>query len=347
MDSRAKDAAALHGREGNTATSAGAPAAFGALLRSLMAERGMSLRGLARELHYDVGHLSKVSRDMRAPSPELARRADTFLGAGGRLVAAQRGGLNPSDAARVSEAERAPVRVDAATVAALERVLAGQRRLEDMVGPAALLAPMAAQLATLTGMVRHATGPHRGPFLRVVAEWTCFTGWLHAAVRSDARALELLGQAEELADEVGDGTVAAISTSFRGYVARQQGRPVAVVRASAAALAVPGAHGTQRLFDRLQAAQGYAVLGERDRARRLLDEAAGGVDTAGDPPPAVYWYTAPFFRLNIGMAAGLLGEHRDAAALLRDGLSGLPCEQQGAQWVDEYRTALRGAESRA
>ena len=75
---------------------------------------------------------------------------------------------------------------------------------------------------------------------RLIAEWMSFVGWLHTAVRKDSRALALFADAEDLADEAGDGTIAAIAASFRGYLARLQGRPRSAIRASAAALATPG-----------------------------------------------------------------------------------------------------------
>jgi transcriptional regulator with XRE-family HTH domain len=60
---------------------------FGAVMRALMAERDLSLRKLAVIVHYNDGYLSRVSRDLRVPSAEVARRLDDTLGAGGQLSA--------------------------------------------------------------------------------------------------------------------------------------------------------------------------------------------------------------------------------------------------------------------
>lgn len=196
-------------------------------------------------------------------------------------------------------------------------------------------------------MLREASGPLRDELGRIVAEWTTFAGWLHAATRQDSRALALFDLAEELADDVGYGTGAALATSFRGYVARQQDRPRAVIRAASAALATPGVHRTQKTFDTLQAAQGYASLGDREQVRRLLDDAADLAQDAGNPPPPVYWYSGPFFRLNIGMVQLGIGEYRDAAVMLGEGLAGMPADQRGAEWVREYEQALGEAKDRA
>lgn len=72
---------------------------------------------------------------------------------------------------------------------------------------------------------------------RLIAEWMSFVGWLHTAVRKDSRALALFADAEDLAG--------------------LQGRPRGAIRASATALATPGADPTQHTYDLLQTAQAY------------------------------------------------------------------------------------------
>lgn len=255
--------------------------------------------------------------------------------------------MTPDECERIALVAKRLSRLDVATLDALATVLAGQRRLEDAIGPAALLGPVAGQLDSVAAILRDATGPLRDRLGRIVAEWTVYAGWLHAAVRDDSRALELFGLGEDLADDFSDGTIAAVATSFRGYVARQQGRPRAVVRASSAALATPGGHRVQRTFDQLQAAQGYAALGETERARRLLDSAAERAADGIEPPPPVYWYSEPFFQLNIGMVHLDIGEHGAAAALLDAGLRGMPADQAEAEWLGEYKAALQEARDRS
>ncbi|WP_067487736.1 hypothetical protein [Actinomadura hibisca] len=255
-------------------------------------------------------------------------------------------GVTPDDDERLAAVAARPARLDAGTLEALTTVLSGQRRLEDAIGPEALRGPVAGQLTVILPMLRDVGGQLRTPLGRIAAEWSVYAGWLNAATGRDAEALALFGQAEDLADDFHDGTIAAIATSFRGYVARQQGRHRGVVRASRAALAAPGGHPTQRTFDLLQAAQGYAGLGDREQARRLLNEAAERARDDIEPPPAVYWYSEPFFQLNIGTVHRDIGEYADAAALLDEGLRGMPPDQQGAEWLAEYRDALDDARSR-
>jgi hypothetical protein len=292
-------------------------------------------------------------RGLHAPNDDYQRRYCHVFGMDERVLFAELhvppspwlvGGNGTVDRERLVAAVDRPVLIDAGVVEALGLVLAGQRRLEDAIGPQALLEPVGAQLVSVSALLREARGePVRGELGRVVADWTTFTGWLHAATRADGTALELFDRALEIADEHGYGTGAALATSFKGYVARQRGRPLGVVRAAAAAMAMPGVDVAQAAFDALQAAQGYAELGERDRVRELLDQSADLASRMGEPPPAVYWYSEPFFKLNVGVALAGIGENRDAASLLREGLAEMPADQRGADWVREYEEALEGA----
>jgi hypothetical protein len=278
----------------------------------------------------------------------MPNHARITLGLAPREVAnSERFGISPDDKERLSLSIQRPSRLDSGVVDTLSTVLAGQRRLEDAIGPAALILPSVAQLQTISAMLREASGPHRDELARVVAEWTVFTGWLHAALRQDDDAIALFNQAQDLSDDVGYGVGAALATSFTGYVARQQDRPRAVIRAASAAMETPGVHPAQKTYDKLQAAQGYARLGDKETVRRLLDQAVDLASTAGDPPEPVYWYSEPFFQLNIGMTQHGVGNHRDAVALIQAGLDNLPADQRAAEWLQEYKQALTEAKELA
>jgi tetratricopeptide (TPR) repeat protein len=253
--------------------------------------------------------------------------------------------LTPDDRSRIARSITHPSRLDGATVSALAEILAARRRLDDTLGPRLILPATVAQLATVTDLLRNAGGPHRDALAEVVAEFTQFTGWLNGEMRNDREAVRLLTEAEDLADEANNGALAAQAANFKGWLARQQGRPRAVVRWFLAAHHTPGAHAAQRVGDAAQAAQGYAELGERDQARRLLDVAGNLIDDAARelPPGTAYWLTPTFHRLNIGLAHRALGEHRDAAEHIAAGLDGLPDDQQDAEWSIEYREALDAA----
>lgn len=252
------------------------------------------------------------------------------------------GDLTPDDEERLTLAAAAPARIDLTVVDSLATILAMQRRLDDTLGPAAILPSTAAQTDSVTTLIREARGPARDALGPVAGEWVQFHGWLHAELRNDRTAVHLLTDAEDLADEIGDGPLAAQAANFKGYLARQQGRPRGVVRHFLTAFHTPGAHPAQRLGDAVQAAQGYGLLGEDAAARRLLLEAEALEDEAARelPPDTAYWLTPDFQHINVGLALAALGEHKVAAEHLAYGLASLPPDQRDAEWTKEYRDAL-------
>jgi hypothetical protein len=60
-------------------------AAFTELTRRLMADRGVSVRGLAKIVAYDQGGLSRIINGKRSCPPYLARAIDDALNAGGQV----------------------------------------------------------------------------------------------------------------------------------------------------------------------------------------------------------------------------------------------------------------------
>ncbi|WP_228449612.1 helix-turn-helix domain-containing protein [Streptomyces alkaliterrae] len=53
---------------------------FGSEVRTALKAQGRSLRGTAKELHYDVSYLSRVLNGKQAPSPELIQALNEYLG---------------------------------------------------------------------------------------------------------------------------------------------------------------------------------------------------------------------------------------------------------------------------
>ncbi|RBQ20288.1 transcriptional regulator [Spongiactinospora rosea] len=255
--------------------------------------------------------------------------------------------LNEDDYDRLTSALARSSRLDRPVVDALATILAQQRRLDDMLGPNAIMAATAAEADAVVALLRDARGSARELLLPVAAEYVQFHGWLNAEARNDQDALHLLTDAESLADETGDGKLVAQATNFKGWLARQQGVTRATVRHFLAAHHTPGAHPAQRLGDAVQAAQGLALLGDAGEARRMLDVATAlEEDARSQAPGTAYWLTPDYHSLNIGLALLALKEHRAAVEHLRHGLDTLPADQQGAEWAQEYRMALHRTEAR-
>lgn len=62
------------------------PVQFGDQLRAWRSKRELSLAGLAKLVHYSKGYLSKLENGDKPPTPDVARRCDEALGAGGELL---------------------------------------------------------------------------------------------------------------------------------------------------------------------------------------------------------------------------------------------------------------------
>ncbi|MFF8282256.1 multiprotein-bridging factor 1 family protein [Streptomyces albus] len=315
---------------------------FPDLARRALRDSGYSMKAAAREMHYDPAYLSRVLNGKQRPSENLAHALDSLVGAGGALAGTL---LSGDDRKRVARSAENPSRLDAGTVDALAGVLAAYRRLDDSVQPRTIIPATTAQMREVTRLLRAARGRHRDRLADVASEWVQFAGWLSAQVCAFGEGMRLLDEAVELADETGNGTLAAQALNFKGYIARQQGRPRGIARWFGAAATTPGAHPAQRIGDYLQAAGGLAEMGETGAALRMVEDAEKLMDAAaGLPPPeTAYWLTPDFNRMNMGICTLALGRYSEAAEHLRAGLAGLPAELRDAPWTWEHKAALRRA----
>ncbi|AIG78413.1 helix-turn-helix domain protein [Amycolatopsis japonica] len=324
---------------------------FGAVLRRLRTEKVISQRRFAKRVPISQATLSRWEAGLKMPEERVAARLDELLDAGGELLALWSPiDLHPLDGdqrSRVEYSIRNPGKIDQRAIDAFADSLAAQRRLDDVLGPLPLLAASRAQADMVKSVLKQVEGPHRRALAGVASEHVQFAGWLFAEARHDGRAMQLLTEAESIADEAADGTLAAQAANFKGYIARQQNNPRAMVRGFLAAYHTPGAHVSQQIGDAIQAAQGYARINERDAALRLLDTADGLIDDSGRvaPPATAYWLSPTFHRLNSGLAHLALGDHSVAVDHLRTGLDNLPEDQQAAEWTIEYREGLRQADA--
>lgn len=319
---------------------------FGEKMRALMAERGVSLRALAKTLPVDPGHLSRISRDLRPPSDEMAAQIDQALGADGELIVLARNSparpaLTPDDEERLLLAARRPVRIDPVVIQSLGTVLDAQRRIEDSVGSASLLEPVRAQVAAIACMVAGARGEVRVALLDIAAQWAQFAGWLHASLDRRAEALRHLGTALEWATEIDDRAMIGAVLSWRGHVAERAGEIGPMIGLSRAGQRT---RDMGRVYNLFQEARGHAVLGDADAVERLTATAREEAERrrSEDGRPWEYYYFAPgFFVLEHGTVYRILGRshlsrNADAVELLTAGLNDLPPHMRGSEWAGEF-----------
>ncbi len=319
---------------------------FAEALRALMAERGISVRELARRVPCDKGHVSRLRNGHTRPSVATAARLDEILGAGGklaRLAAAEpvfNGAAGPEGAEHLTWTLDNPRRIDRAAVDVLAAVLAAQRRAEDVLGSAAMLGPVTAQLAAVSDLVTEARGPVRPAVVGVAGQWAQFAGWLHASSKRESAAAGLYDRALEWAIEAADVNLVSEVVSMKGHLAWMAGKAGPVIGLSQTAQRDPSAFPGQHAISAAQEARGHAMTGDAVAAERALGRALAKAQDAagqrGEAPPWLYYHSPAFFELQRGLVYRFLARdpryYGQAVTALRAGHAGLPDDEKSSDW---------------
>jgi len=282
---------------------------FGDELRRRRVAADLSLRDLARLVHYSRGYLSKVETGQAVASAELARLCDSALGSGGALVgmaasapgrrrAASRqekggpsrsgdpgmqlrsapltyGGLLSSATPVISIAIPAPAYVSpgqaAAAAAAFAPLFGPLRQLGQGVLPAALLPTLIAQTQTLCGLAASTGNPARSALLGLAARYAEYTGWTAQEIGDDHAALWWTDEAVRMADAAGQPEMGAYALVRRALVAMYRGDAAETIDLAQMARLDPRASERVRGLAALREAQGYALTAEDSACQRALE----------------------------------------------------------------------------
>jgi transcriptional regulator with XRE-family HTH domain len=336
---------------------------FAHALRALMDERGISGNALARRVHCDKGLISKYVNGKKQPSAKLARLLDEALGAGGELAALaprpamwRPPGLNGTFSAdeeeRLALAVQRPSRIDVAAVDSLAAVLAAQRELEDRIGSAPMLAPVAAQVTATGQLVSETPAPLRDRVLDVAAQYGYLLGWLHESTGQLPQATALYDRSLGQATEAGDANLVSELISMKGHIAWARGDPAEVVRLSQAAQRDPAVFPGQHAISAMQEARAHAVFGDARSAGRKLADADRALDAAGERdderPPWLYYHSPGFFTVQRGRVWLHLGAadpryNAKAIEVIGSGVAALDATAQGSEWGATYLLHLARA----
>ncbi|MEV4636932.1 helix-turn-helix transcriptional regulator [Actinoplanes sp. NPDC049548] len=349
--------------QGETETS------FGEELRRLRDARGMSLADLAREVHFDRGHLSKVERSLRGPSVALARACDSALGAEGRLVELA-GSVQPSpaqadDLPPAWALEDSPCAVQFHRIAASatpftnhhEQTAAEARDLYDKLrghghagAPSSLVPLLAAQFGLLRAAVSTARPPVRDRLVLLAAHYAEYAGWMVQECGDDAGALALTRVAATLAASVADGEQGTAAAALRAYtnlrmadVALYRGNGKAVVTLAERTEFVADATTAVRTLAAQRAAQGWALLGRSRECLSALDRADEYAAHEAPHGAGIRLGSSGGGRLREivrGWCLLDLGRSEDAAALLTAGLAAAPADAHRARALYGVRLSM-------
>ncbi|MGW7366712.1 helix-turn-helix domain-containing protein [Streptomyces sp. NPDC054841] len=185
-------------------------------------------------------------------------------------------------------------RADLRTADWIGEVLTTQRRAEDEVGGADLWAVVRSQLDAITRLIPGTAGTAADRLMLLAAEhahWLSWVAWQHNQVGS---ALGWLDVAHGWAVDGDHMDMSSWVQRVRAFYCRQSGDPLRALRTAEAARRVPGTSSGAAAVAAHEAAIAAAAVGERDRSRRLSDEAfrhAARVPEESDRPGWLYWLT--------------------------------------------------------
>ncbi|MGB8942025.1 MAG: helix-turn-helix transcriptional regulator [Streptomyces sp.] len=257
---------------------------FGFKLRALLTDRGMSLRGTARALNYNVAYLSRVSNGLQRPSVQLAATLDDFLQADGELLQ-----LVTSRSAVAVVDPRGP---DAEILHIRESANFSLRHADqyggDSVAPVAVQVWRSAQRKLDAGEIPDAA---QRRYLVAVSEAAEVAGWLlfDAGERDAARNAFL--ESHMLARHAGERPLEWFALDMLAMLDTERYRPGGVIRIADEFLSQRRVPPRVALLARVRRGRALAQIGERQRALADLSAARGGLEDSLDPrdPEWTWW----------------------------------------------------------
>ncbi|MFE7464988.1 helix-turn-helix domain-containing protein [Streptomyces sp. NPDC057499] len=346
------------------------PLRFGAELRRLRQEAGLTLQKLADEMSYSKGHLCKIERGDKPPAMELVRRCDAFFAADGKLCrtvepdAAPATGRPALDRRQViatgvgsllavalpdggsrplceSGEERRAVPAELPPEALFHNQLRQMKELGQSTDPAVLLPVLQAQATTVTTLAAQATGSARAGLLVAASHFAVHIGWIAQEAGNEGGALRWTAQAVELATAGGDEQLVDYALVRRALLTFYNGQAAETI-ALAQQAQRSGAPARIRGLAARREAQGHALAGDEracgralERARVLLAEGAA----SADGPVLGTTQVADPVSMVTGWCLYDLGRPREAAKVL-----GRECGRIAPQALNtRMRYGLRGA----
>ncbi|MYW91771.1 helix-turn-helix domain-containing protein [Amycolatopsis rubida] len=284
-------------------------AQFGAELRRWRTGAGVSLADLAVVVHYSKGYLSKIENGLKRAHPDLARRCDVELRAGGRLASLVKTGEHRTERAdEADDGEAWMVNLDgrdgswfrpmgrreaivlgaglgfSVGAPALARSAGGtalsvfrlqfdqMRALGQVASPGAVIPTVIAQTHTLRELARQAVGSDHSELFLLASRSAEYVGWMAQESGDERASLWWTDQAVRMAESGGDRHLARYALVRKAVVALYQEDAGKTIALSREAQAGPTPARIQGLAAQLEA-QGHALAGDYESCMRVLDRA--------------------------------------------------------------------------
>ncbi|MCP9957882.1 helix-turn-helix domain-containing protein [Streptomyces sudanensis] len=243
------------------------------------------------------------------------------------------GVVSETDAERLTAVKQGGLRLDTASLDAMDALLAAHRRAEDTVGSRAVTPLVMAQFEEVAALYHQARGPLADRVVKLLAEYAQFLAWMAQDQDNAPVALGWFDRSYDWALESGYGDMAATTMSMKAHLAWSQGKGRRCVRLGEAAASTAGASETTKAMAVQMVGRGHALEGDADEAYRRLDEAEQIIANALDAPPWLYFYGEPWFTAQRGMADLHLREWSSAVENLLMGLTGFaPSFRRDRAW---------------
>jgi transcriptional regulator with XRE-family HTH domain len=270
------------------------------LIRRYRALAGISQQRFGELVGVDQGYVSRLERGRaRVTSETVVARFIEGLNVPVELGGIRETGEEPHWAPPVELRERiahaqSAGRADLRTADLIGEVLAKHRRSEDEVGGRILWVVVRAQVDQITSLIPGTSGQPADRLILLAAEhahWLSWVAW-HEGQRGSA--LAWIDLAHGWAVDGGHTDMASWAQRIRAHYSLEHGDPVRALRTAEGARFV-GPHPLSPAAEAVavhQTAMAAAQLGERDRARRLAEEAHELALRAPDDrerPGWLYW----------------------------------------------------------
>ncbi|MGW7517595.1 helix-turn-helix domain-containing protein [Streptomyces sp. NPDC054796] len=263
---------------------------FATRARAALADSGVSIRGAARALSYDVAYLSRVLSGKQMPSAKPAHGLDRLVGADGALAAlASCDPHPPTGSADPTGMDYGPGsdddldalelarRVETSDVGAetLDRLEAAFDRLAvayQTASPSALLRDVRRHSAYVTRLLdeRKTLAEHRR--LLVIGGWlSLLAGTLHVDLQEGAAATSRLRTAALLAQHADHSEIYAWTYETRAWTALTAGSYARAAELSQAAQNIAPRGGSAEIQATAQEGRARARLGEKKEAYAAVD----------------------------------------------------------------------------
>jgi len=325
------------------------------LIRRYRALAGISQQRFGELVGMDQGYVSRLERGRaRVTSEDVVARFVRGLNVPNEVGGVRRvdgdepqWAPSPELRERIAHAQSTG-RTDLRTADWIHQVLAAHRRAEDEVGGQDLWPIVRSQLDTVTQLIPQAFGGTADRLMLLAAEHAHWLSWVAWQSQRVGPALAWIDLAHGWAVDGGHVDMASWAQRVRAHYSLMHGDPVRALRTAEAARYAgprPLSPASEAVAVH-QAAMAAAACAERDRARRLADEAhalALQAPDEGERPGWLYWLSPVRAQLQHADAAYACRQWADAADGFREALPELAGYPRDHAY---YRARLEDAERR-